>query len=101
MRPKTCDECLWSGHQRCQFGHGAEFRTGPVPGDCTEALLRITVADVRAAILDEGARMRLRAQAADNGIFHPAIVLALLDLIEHLELQLNLADAESMEVGER
>ena len=101
MRPDTCDDCLWSGHERCPYYKPLVLRRGLVPDDCTEALLRITAADVRAAILDEGGRTSLRAQAADNGIFQPAIVLALLERIEYLELQLRLADAESMEVGER
>ena len=96
MRPKTCEKCLWSGHERCPYSHGTYFRVGPVPDDCPEALLRIAYTDVRRAILSKAGRDKLRAQAANNGIFHPAIVLALLDRIDELESEI---DELELEVG--
>ena len=101
MRPETCDECLWSGHERCPFYKPLILRCGPVPDDCSEALLRITSDDIARVILDEDGRARLRTQAEQYGMFHPAFILAMLNRIEELELEVRLLENECVEEGER
>lgn len=101
MRPRTCDECLWSGHERCPFYKPLVLRGGPVPDDCSEALLRITADDIARVILNKEGRARLRTQAEQHGIFHPAFILAMLNRIEELESDLEDARGEIQEAYER
>ena len=101
MKPATCNECLWSGHERCPYHKPLAFMTGPVPDDCTEALRRITAEDIARVVLNKEGRAVIRKQAEQHGIFHPAFILAMLDFIDMLESDLEDARGETQEADEQ